>query len=302
MSEQEESLRRHIRRILIALDASTHSLAALETAVNLAAALDAQLAGLFVEDINVLRLAELPFVRQVRTLSAVAQPVSRRQIEAELQAQAARARRTLLAAARQARIPATFRVTRGQVPLEVLAAAVEADLLLLGPISRPLTRRLRVGSTARIVIARAPHSVLLVQPRPVQSIMVTYDGSPLGQRALATAASLHGVKPAGAGLVPAQGRSQGRVQDPPLLTVLLVAEEPALAQQLQEEAAAWLQRWGVTAEYHWLGLPTVANLVRTVQEASCNLLVLGGERVALAEEAVQSLLDSVGCSLMLIRE
>jgi len=297
MSEHEESLRRDIRRILIALDASTHSLAALETAINLATTLEAQLEGLFVEDVNVLRLAELPFVRQVRTLSAVTQPVSRLQLEAELQAQAARARRALMGAARRARVPATFRVVRGQVPLEVLAAAMEADLLVLGRISRPLTRRRRLGSTARTVFARAPRSVFLVQSTPVHSIMVTYDGSLLAQRALTIAANLSRAQAVGAGLVPAPGR----VQDPPLLTVLLLAEEPALVEQLREQAALWLETWSVTADYHWPGRPTVANLAKTAQEAGCSLLVLGGERLSLSEAAVQSLLDTVGCSLMLIR-
>jgi hypothetical protein len=45
----------------------------------------------------------------------------------------------------------------------------------------------------------------------------------------------------------------------------------------------------------------VANLAKTAQEAGCSLLVLGGERLSLSEAAVQSLLDTVGCSLMLIR-
>ena len=283
MSDSEEMLSRDIRRILVALDASAPSLAALETAVNLAAALEAQLEGLFVEDINLLRLAELPFAYEVRTLSAVTQRVSRLQIEAELQAQAARARRALIAAARQAQVPATFRVVRGRVPQEVLAAAREADLLLLGRISRPLSRRIRLGSTARIVVSRTPRSVLVVQSTPVRSIMVTYDGSPLARRALMTAAGLQ------------------RARRNTHLTVLLLAEEPVLVEQLQEQAAMWLQTWGVTADYHWPGPPTLANLAKTAQEANCSLLVLGGERLSLSEETVQLLLDSIDCSLMLIR-
>ena len=72
-------------------------------------------------------------------------------------------------------------------------------------------------------------------------------------------------------------------------------------EQLREQAALWLETWSVTADYHWPGRPTVANLAKTAQEAGCSLLVLGGERLSLSEAAVQSLLDTVGCSLMLIR-
>ena len=46
-----------IRRILIALDASTHSLAALDAAAEMAANMQAELIGLFVEDENLLHLS-----------------------------------------------------------------------------------------------------------------------------------------------------------------------------------------------------------------------------------------------------
>jgi nucleotide-binding universal stress UspA family protein len=47
-----------IRRILVALDASPHSFAALEAAAHLAAHLEAELFGLYVEDENLLRGAD----------------------------------------------------------------------------------------------------------------------------------------------------------------------------------------------------------------------------------------------------
>ena len=49
-----------MRRILVAVDASPHSLAALDAALRLAADLEAEIIGLFVEDINLLRLAGMP--------------------------------------------------------------------------------------------------------------------------------------------------------------------------------------------------------------------------------------------------
>ena len=54
-----------IKRILVALDASAANRTALQTAALLASELQAELQALFVEDINLLRLAELPFAREV---------------------------------------------------------------------------------------------------------------------------------------------------------------------------------------------------------------------------------------------
>ena len=53
-------------RILVALDASPQSEAALRAAAELAALLEAELEGLFVEDINLLHLCGLPFGREIR--------------------------------------------------------------------------------------------------------------------------------------------------------------------------------------------------------------------------------------------
>jgi K+-sensing histidine kinase KdpD len=50
-----------IRRILVALDASPDSLAALKTAADLARRMEAELMGLFVEDIELLRMADSPY-------------------------------------------------------------------------------------------------------------------------------------------------------------------------------------------------------------------------------------------------
>ena len=84
-----------IRRILVALDASPHSFAALEAAAHLAAHLEAELSGLYVEDENLLRGAELPITRMVGSFSGEVRPVERGDMEQQLNVQAARARRAL---------------------------------------------------------------------------------------------------------------------------------------------------------------------------------------------------------------
>ena len=67
-------------RILVALDASPYSHAAIEVATILAADLRAELQALFIEDIDLLRLAALPFTREVDETSASMRPASIRWI------------------------------------------------------------------------------------------------------------------------------------------------------------------------------------------------------------------------------
>ena len=180
------------RRIVVGLDASNHSHAALAAAVALAGRLHSELEGIFVEDINLLRLAELPFAREVR-FGQTARPVQGEEVLRGLRARAAVLRRELEDVAEQSKISSSFRVVRGAVAGELLAAALEADVLALGRMGHSLSRRARLGSTARAAIARAAAAVLLVQPEVDDGpVLVLYDGTATGARALALAAAVSG--------------------------------------------------------------------------------------------------------------
>src|SRR5262245_63946763 len=188
----ERELEPTIRRILVALDASPHSQAALEAASELAVVLKAELVGIFVEDVNLLRLAGLPFAREVGYPSGTDRPLDGPSMERELRIQAEQARQTLAGVAGRRQLRWSFRVVRGQVTAELLTAAQEADLLALGRASWASTRRVRLGGTAREVAAQALRPVLLSQQgRAIsQPVQLAYDGSPAARRGLAVAARI----------------------------------------------------------------------------------------------------------------
>src|SRR5690606_9802109 len=64
-----------IRRVVLGLDAVSELREAVDTAAALAKSWHAELHGLFIRDAGLLRLAELPFVREV-TLAAEPRPMS----------------------------------------------------------------------------------------------------------------------------------------------------------------------------------------------------------------------------------
>jgi nucleotide-binding universal stress UspA family protein len=180
-------------RILVGLDASRASLGAVEAAAAVARRVGAELAGLFVEDEDVLRLAALPF-GVVRVPSGAREALDLATVQAELRALAARAREALERAASGQRIACTFRVARGRVVAEVLAAAEEADLLVLGTGGHRRSGRALVGETARAAAARARTPVLLLRQgaRFGDPIVAVDDGSPAAPRALEAARALSG--------------------------------------------------------------------------------------------------------------
>lgn len=181
-----------IRRIAVAVDSSAPSLAATREMAQLAARLRAELAGLFVEDINLLHLSGLPFVREVGTFSAARRTLAGETLPRMLRGQATRAEQALAQRAQAFGVPWTFQVSRGEVAPELLAAAAEADLLALGLVRhvRELGTNLRaVLSTSQRpilllregVVLRPPVTILLMESSPVERMMalatqIRFDG------------------------------------------------------------------------------------------------------------------------------
>ncbi len=180
------------RRILVGIDASSASLDALAAAASLAARLGSELAGLFVEDEDLLRFAALPFGDIIRSPGGERERLDRASAEAALRAIASHAREALERTASYHRVTCSFRVTRGQVVREVLAAAEGADLVVLGAAGHGRPARGAVGETARAAAARARASVLLLArgSRLGGGVVAVDDGTPAGNRAVAAARRL----------------------------------------------------------------------------------------------------------------
>jgi nucleotide-binding universal stress UspA family protein len=118
------------RRIIVALG-TPDAAAAMNTAVELACAMDAELHGLFVEDVELLSLAALPFAGEVGFPSAARRPLDVATMERGLRAQARRLERALAARLAGTPVKWTFEVVRGRIETEILATAGERDLAIL---------------------------------------------------------------------------------------------------------------------------------------------------------------------------
>jgi nucleotide-binding universal stress UspA family protein len=181
MSEETPSL----RHILVALDASPQSRAALDAAVRVAAAFEAEIKGLFVEDEELLRASQLPFAQEVRAYTAPPKRLSDDRMQRQLRHQAEYAEHALRQAAEQGDVPYDFHTVQGDVTQELLRAAHEADLLVLGKTSTRSSRK-RLGSTCRTLVADASSPVLVLR-RPVPArkpLLLYYDGSAPAEAAL----------------------------------------------------------------------------------------------------------------------
>lgn len=236
-------------RILVALDASPQSQVALRAAARLAATMQAELQGLFVEDANLLHLCNSPFCREIGLRTAVVRQLESHTVERQLRVLAAEMRRALARAADDAQVRWSFQVARGAVGHELLLAAEQAILLSLGRTGGLAGKRL--GSTTRMIVeqTRRPLLILDKHDRLTQPLTILYNGSASADRALALAVRL------------AQREGQG-------LSVLIVSQAEDGA-SLQVRVRALLQPHNIPATLAFVsGVNDLGNVLARLRHES----------------------------------
>ena len=267
-----------IRRIAVVLDASEHSQQALETAARLAASLKAELEGIFVEDIDLIHLAGLPFLREIRLASLAQETVSLQRMERELRAIARRMRQTLELVARREGISCSFRVRRGRVEAELMEAAMEVDVLTLGRPGATLSHRLRL---------RVRESVIGAAPRPRErtmppSVVVTFSGSENATRALLVAANL----------------AERQAMD---IRVVIPAVPDTEARRLQTAAETLLRSQKQRVSFVRLPGNGVQDLINAVGGCGSQVLIVERDNPLVEGDALWRCLHQVGCPVLLVR-
>lgn len=257
------------RRIAVALDASTQGQQLLDLAAAVAALLEAELEGVFVEDTQLIHSAGLPFLRELRRTTLNESTLDATRLQRELRANARRVRETLEQSARTRGLPCSFRVWRGDLGAEILAAGVDAELFALGRIGRfaPLGGRLR-GARAR--------------QRGGLTIGVLFNGSESAVRALATAAELAYDNRAAICLILQSQGGQDAVGLRARASAVLAGIETSLQALAPEPSAS-------------------GNLARAIPALGIDLLIVDSNNPLLAAPTLWETLESIGCPILIHR-
>ncbi|MGM0769565.1 MAG: universal stress protein [Pseudomonadota bacterium] len=250
-------------RVLVLLDGSRMSYAALEAAAEIAANTGADVLGVFVEELNLLRSAGYGFAREVGSVSGVSRPFDPLRLEQRMQSLAHQAHRALAGAVAHYGGRQSMSIARGSVIDEVLALAGPQDLLILGRVGWSSAPGARLGSTARGLLRRSPGRLLLwcEQQRLPQGRVVVFlnDHEDANRRAISAAADAvrhshlpvtlllgpdWGISPDGLpsishdlGIAPSELRVRSLPATDPLTVVRILRQEKALQLVLSRDCS-----------------------------------------------------------------
>ncbi|MFO7963396.1 MAG: universal stress protein [Desulfobacterales bacterium] len=284
MSEEKP---RHspIQRIMVALDASTSSMNAMQTALELAARFKSEVLGLFVEDINLLRLAQLPFAREVSFYSDRTRRINTHDMELQLRVQAARIRNRLAQTAERLGVPWEFKTVRGAVGTEVLNAGATADLVVLGKIGRSLPGIHRSGSTVRALLMQRIGMTLVMQTRVAFSkspVAAVYDGTQTAVKTLDTAVYL------------------AKSHETPLL-VFIIGNSSEEVERYRHQAAEQLQAPDIKVRLRPLVRPSLTVLAAHIRYETAGPVIIPCLEDWFAGERLCGLVDEIANPVFLIR-
>jgi nucleotide-binding universal stress UspA family protein len=266
MNEQPASL-----RIWVALDESPRSAAALTAAAALAAELDAELAGLFVEDIDLQHLIGLPFAREFSVLTGAGRPLSQTDMERTWRREAETMQRLLAEAAGRLRLRWSFRVARGRVFAEVNTLAQAFDLIVLG-------KRTGFGVVS---VAKTPARMTGLRPQ-VGPVLVLFDDRSDTFPSLDLGARL------------------ARRNDAELVLLINAGNRDEFEAACAVAQTA-LKARRIAGRCAWLTGINGASLIQTVRHEEASCLVLANKERYLTQAGFNRMLDELECPIVLTR-
>jgi len=254
------------KRILVALDSSPDSALSLGMATTLAAQIEAQIETLFIEDVELVRLAGLPFAAEFDRLSGVESALNLAELNHTLQKRAEKMRALVQSLSKDKNIYANFKVVRGHYIAEAMQREAEILFMML-PRYLPSSQGMRSSR----------YSTLRKASDFTAPIYVYYSGGDESKRAITLGAELATML--GADLVV-------------LLPSAQVAEVPALKQQLASEPGKKSVRFELVKTQ-------ISQCAMRVAQSGCTLFVLPKSSVANDSINVQAL-RTVHCPLVLV--
>jgi hypothetical protein len=240
----------------------------------------AEIAGLLIEDLELLNLSRLPVSREIRYDEPAARVPDLADMERQMQAQARRIREAFEARARRMNVASSFRVARGPLAQSLLEACAGFDVLVLASARDWIGQRLSLRAHVPELLARGPRTLIVVQEAPARTggVAAVYLDTPGGRAALQMAADI--------------------ARDERLPLAVLLPAPAADRRATLRATAEELVGAGVSASYYGLATVDAADIAAATARAAARVLVLPRDDAEEARQLAIDVLERIDCSVI----
>jgi len=272
-----------VERILVSLDNSRHSLAALQAAVELAQHYKAELKAVFVEDITLLRLAEMPFCYEVGEYTATVRKISTDDLSRGISVQSQWVTQSFRKTVNKTDLNAEILIRRGNINEMIDQESLKSDLIIIGKTGTNPSGRRRLGSTAKALLKNHLIPLLLVEEdsRLGTPLMVYYDHFPLAKTCLETARTL--------------------LDSEETLVILLEEDNPEDDIKAREYLRQWSVEHDVKISIQAIKIRTIRRFFRIIEGLKTGLLILPHDENSVNDELTLLFLERISLPVLLIR-
>jgi len=270
-----------VREILVAIDTSTHSQAALEAAVALAKTMEANLQGLFVQDEVWQKLSKLPSTSTINTLTGNVLPLESETLEDHINLLRNRLRRKMEFLSRRNKVTYSWSSMQGKVEDKILEASENADLITIGLKGKSASRK-RIGSSARTIIKKADKPVLILKEglHLGTTLTVVYDASEESQKGIRLALKI------------AKKNNSS-------LKVLVVDNNPEVLDQRSKELESLLEGAQISVNVELMENTDLGSFLNTINQQHSGLLIIPKNQPLLSK-SFETILLHINCPLLMV--
>lgn len=242
----------------------------------------AELAGLLIEDPDVLTVSRLRVSREVRYDEPQTTGLNVADMERQIRAHGRRVRTAFESRARAMNLVASFRVARGPLATALQEACAGFDMLVVAAARDWMGQRLSLRTQLPILLTSGPRTLVIVQeaPQSTGGVAVVYADSDSGRAALQTAVRI--------------ARSEGLA-----LSVLMRFTDEGQQARLGEQAQAIVADYPATSYHRLAGQQDAVAIAAAATRAAARLLVLPRSDAEADRQLALEVVERTHCSVIL---
>lgn len=272
------------RRILVALDTSHHSRAALRAAAYLAKLSEAELRGLYVSDSTWHQISRLSLISEVSEITGERRSLDEKEMQQQSKLLESRIRTLIKQTAQELSIPHSLTTVQGTIGDELIKASKEADLITIGRSGHSHKQAKKLGKTAQMVIKQSPKPVLMLEHGlsiGSAPFICIYDGTEQAQRGLKLALNF------------AQAANNQ-------LLIMGLANQSESVQNRNKEIEKQVQNANVPVRLHLLKQNNIWNVTRLLNKLHGSMLIMPKDQPLIKDEWAGRIFNMAKCPLLLM--